>query len=67
MKESLLADFVHKDDPQRAAELGVGNPFWEVEYDFVMLSHWRFFFGDAFCNENCEMAPNGKTRGACGL
>ena len=36
MKESLLAAFVHKDDPQRAAELGVGNPFWEVEYDFVL-------------------------------
>ena len=36
VKESLLADFVLRDDPARAAELGLGNPFWEVEFDFVL-------------------------------
>jgi hydroxyquinol 1,2-dioxygenase len=36
VKESLLADFVRVDDQARADEFGVSNPFWEVEFDFVM-------------------------------
>ena len=36
VKKSLLAEFVKRDDRARAEELGVGNPFWELEYDFVL-------------------------------
>ena len=36
VKESLIADFVRRDDPARAADLSLRNPFWEVEYDFVL-------------------------------
>jgi len=36
VKESLIADFQLKDDSVRADKLEVGNPFWEVEHDFVL-------------------------------
>ena len=36
VKKSLLADFVKRDDPARAADLGVANPFWDVEFDFAL-------------------------------
>ena len=36
VKESLIADFQHKDDPSVAAELNVANPYWEVKADFVL-------------------------------
>lgn len=41
VKESLLADFKHVDDPARAAELGFAGPFWSVEHDFVMARSAR--------------------------
>ena len=36
VKESLIAAFEHHDDPERAAELAIANPFWTVEHDFVL-------------------------------
>ena len=36
VKQSLVVDFVEVDDPDRAAALGVANPFVEVEYEFVL-------------------------------
>jgi catechol 1,2-dioxygenase len=36
VKESLLADFIKVDDPARAEKFNVANPFWEVEFDFVL-------------------------------
>jgi catechol 1,2-dioxygenase len=36
VKKSLIADFAKADDPARAATLGVGNPFWEVAFDFAL-------------------------------
>ncbi len=36
VKKSLLADFVKVDDLDRAKKYGVANPFWEVEFDFVL-------------------------------
>lgn len=36
VKESLLGDFVQVDDPDRAKELGVANPFWDVEFNIVL-------------------------------
>jgi len=36
VKESLLADFVKVDDPAQAENFGVANPFWKVEFDFVL-------------------------------
>ncbi len=37
VKQSLIGDFVRHDDPARAAELGLGNPFWTVEADLVLV------------------------------
>jgi catechol 1,2-dioxygenase len=37
VKESLIADFRRIDDPERAAELGIANPFWSTEYDFTLV------------------------------
>lgn len=37
VKESLLADFVKIDDAARASALGVANPYWQVEFDFVLV------------------------------
>jgi len=36
VKESLIADFKKADDPARAKELGLANPFWSVNWDFVL-------------------------------
>lgn len=36
VKESLIKDFASVDDPARAAELGVGCPFWAVEHEFAL-------------------------------
>jgi protocatechuate 3,4-dioxygenase beta subunit len=36
VKQSLIGDFRFTDDPARAAELDFGNPFWELNYDFVL-------------------------------
>jgi protocatechuate 3,4-dioxygenase beta subunit len=37
VKKSLIRDFVLHDDCARAAELGLGNPFWTVEADLVLV------------------------------
>lgn len=36
VKESLIADFKDVNDPKRATELGLPNPFKIVEWDFVL-------------------------------
>ena len=38
VKESLIADFRHVDDPAEAKALGFANPFWSVNWDFVLAS-----------------------------
>ncbi len=38
VKESLLADFVKMDDAARAENFNVANPYWEVEFDFVLAA-----------------------------
>lgn len=38
VKPSLIADFMLEDDPSRAGLIGVCNPFWSVEWDFVLAS-----------------------------
>lgn len=37
VKESLIIDFPRHDDPARAKTLGVGNPFFTAEHDFVLV------------------------------
>ena len=34
VKNSLIGRFVRHDDPERAAALGLGNPFYTVDWDF---------------------------------
>ena len=36
VKESLIADFTTVDDPKKAAELGMPNPFKIVEWNFIL-------------------------------
>ena len=36
VKESLIRDFIERDDAEQAARLNVANPFWTVETDFVL-------------------------------
>jgi hydroxyquinol 1,2-dioxygenase len=36
VRDSLIVDFVKVDDPAKAATLGVSNPFYKVDYDFVL-------------------------------
>lgn len=36
VKKSLISDFVQVDNPARAEELGLPNPFWRVEADLVL-------------------------------
>ena len=36
VKDSLVVDFVRHDDPATAAELGLDNPFYTTEHDFVL-------------------------------
>lgn len=37
VKESLLADFVLVEDPDRVAEAGFDRPFWEVTFDITLV------------------------------
>lgn len=37
VKDSLIIDFTLNDDPVRAKELGVANPFYTAEHDFVLV------------------------------
>lgn len=36
VKETLIGDFRHIDDPDQAAEFGVANPFWICDWDFTL-------------------------------
>jgi hydroxyquinol 1,2-dioxygenase len=36
VKDSLVVDFVRHDDPAEAKRLGLGNPYYTVEHDFVL-------------------------------
>jgi len=36
VKQSLIATFDRVDDPQKAAEVGLSNPYWDVEWNFVL-------------------------------
>jgi catechol 1,2-dioxygenase len=36
VKESLIVPFMRRDDPAWAERLGLGNPFYTAEYDFVL-------------------------------
>ena len=37
VKESLIVPFARHDDPAAAERLGLGNPFYTAEYDFVLV------------------------------
>jgi catechol 1,2-dioxygenase len=37
VKESLIVPFVRHDEPSKAEQLGLGNPFYTAEYDFVLV------------------------------
>ena len=37
VKESLITDFDKTDDPAKASELKIGNPFWRADYDFTLV------------------------------
>lgn len=37
VKESLIVPFVRHDDPSTAERLGLGNPFFTAEYDFILV------------------------------
>ena len=37
VKGSLVVPFVHHDDPETAAARGLRNPYYTVEYDFVLV------------------------------
>ena len=39
VKESLLGKFVQVDDPERAGELGLENPYWDVEFNITLADH----------------------------
>jgi catechol 1,2-dioxygenase len=47
VKESLIVPFVRKDDPEAAARLGLANPYFTAEYDFVLVSAREPGDGDA--------------------
>lgn len=36
VKDSLVVDFVQHDNPEKAAELGLANPYYTTEHDFVL-------------------------------
>jgi len=36
VKQALLASFKKTNNLKRAGAMGFSNPFWEVEYDFVL-------------------------------
>jgi len=37
VKDSLIVPFVRHDDVAKAARLGLGNPYYTVEDDFVLV------------------------------
>lgn len=37
VKDSLIANFELVEDPTRAAQLGVSNPFWYIQWDLVLV------------------------------
>jgi len=37
VKDSLIVPFVRRDDPETAAARGLRNPYYTVEYDFVLV------------------------------
>jgi catechol 1,2-dioxygenase len=37
VKDSLIVPFVRHDDPETARVRGLGNPYYSVEYDFVLV------------------------------
>lgn len=39
VKESLLGKFVQVDEPERARELGLENPYWDVEFNITLADH----------------------------
>jgi hypothetical protein len=41
VKDSLIVDFVRHDDPAEAARLGLGNPYYTAEHDFVLARSTR--------------------------
>lgn len=41
VKDSLLADFVQVDEPEIAAKYDMVNPFWRLNYDFVLVEGER--------------------------
>ncbi|MEH6526443.1 MAG: intradiol ring-cleavage dioxygenase [Sneathiella sp.] len=38
VKQSLIGNFEHHDDVEKAAKLNISNPYWSVEYDFVLTA-----------------------------
>ena len=47
VKDSLIADFVRMDDPVTAKELGLANPYWSVEWNFVLARNEQVHRTDA--------------------
>lgn len=41
VKRSLIADFVRIDDAAKAKHLGFANPYWVVDWDFVLVKNRR--------------------------
>ena len=41
VKDGLVVKFVSEDDPKTAAALGLANPFWRVEHDFILSPRSR--------------------------
>jgi catechol 1,2-dioxygenase len=41
VKDSLIVDFVRHDDPAEAARLGLANPYYTAEHDFVLARSTR--------------------------
>ena len=37
VKGSLICDFTQHDDPKKAAEIGLKNPFWSVQHEFRLV------------------------------
>jgi len=38
VKSSLIATFQHVEDPEAATQIGLPSPFWEVEWNFTLVS-----------------------------
>jgi catechol 1,2-dioxygenase len=37
VKDSLICEFTQHDNPKKAAEIGLQNPFWTVEHEFKLV------------------------------